>query len=853
MELPSGPSLYESWDTKNPCVDHLLALEAELQERGLRPGELRVGQLVGIVGLKGEFRDDLPAPMAGLGAHSSFETHETDAARALLLETLKNSPPGTVSISAWNGALGSQFKDFALGLGPDLFKQYGPQDLHRFLSDQANQLARLAAGDYEVGTAMEPHRLALLIGDGKPLEKPSHELLETIMNSQTKGVTVLAVGIPNLQSNRLQQSWDKRLKVQVNDTPAEEVRERCGNISEQAKLGSKPPALESVLPAWSDSELMQKSAIEGLEVVLGVGPDGKPYRITLSGADSHVLNLAGTGGGKTLEIKTIVASLSAYSPNEVSLIAVDGKRVEFNTLAPSEREPDWQVHARLVAANVNRDPEFQRAVFEHLHDEMASRSQAMTELGVVNYEDLRRADPSGHWPRLLVVIDEFQEMFKGAHGRDMVDRLEDIARKGRALGIHLLLASQSVRGIEAFYGRYDIFKNFGVNILGVKGSIPNQPDDEISRRAEKLPPLQLLVSRSSQPDQIVSVRVPAAYEDHVKKYRQRTWQIWRDRQPDAKPPVVFDGSVVPKLSEARDIQELRPAPFSPRTMPPVAKLAKRADLKGTSAEFSLDRSKGRNLALIGRPDEAYRIMHSAAVSLAKQQAPEHAKFVVVCLDGKAAPAAGKVIEELSRTHAVETVEAHNATEFFRKTSDKLAFDEPGDSSTFILVYGGDSGAGYMSQRKKRPLTTSLSSYETKVYDGSSVEAGDVIAVAKDGSPLLAPGKGRVEFKSTPEGDKALIFTAAQSGQECFMEVAELGPEKGVHIVSTWSNDDKFKDVTLGHMADFRGYVTLGVESERLPWGSVSTADRTPTGKDRGRYRDLDDGTNRPSVIIPYSV
>ena len=70
------------------------------------------------------------------------------------------------------------------------------------------------------------------------------------------------------------------------------------------------------------------------------------------------------------------------------------------------------------------------------------------------------------WPRIVAVIDEFQYLFveRDAVSRTAQALLEDIARRGRSQGIHLVLASQDVSGIEAFWGRPAIFEQFVLRI-----------------------------------------------------------------------------------------------------------------------------------------------------------------------------------------------------------------------------------------------------------------------------------------------------------------------------------------------------------------------------------------------------
>ena len=125
---------------------------------------------------------------------------------------------------------------------------------------------------------------------------------------------------------------------------------------------------------------------------------------------------------------------------------------------------------------------------------MRRRAAAAKEREVTKLEDLREIDPEGHWPRIVAVIDEFQYLFveRDAVTRAALTLLEDIARRGRSQGIHLVLASQDVSGIEAFWGRPAIFEQF---VLRDRAA-PRPPG---ARRAQRGPAGAAALARRAQP------------------------------------------------------------------------------------------------------------------------------------------------------------------------------------------------------------------------------------------------------------------------------------------------------------------------------------------------------------------
>jgi DNA segregation ATPase FtsK/SpoIIIE, S-DNA-T family len=149
----------------------------------------------------------------------------------------------------------------------------------------------------------------------------------------------------------------------------------------------------------------------------------------------HVLVAGTTGSGKSGCINAILSSLLLHaSPNEVRLVLVDPKRVELNHY---ERIPHLLtpvVTAPRLAANC----------LANLIGEMEGRYTVMGEararsLAELNRVRKRRGQPT--LPHILCVIDELADlmMIAPAEVEDSVIRL---AQKSRAVGIHLVLATQ---------------------------------------------------------------------------------------------------------------------------------------------------------------------------------------------------------------------------------------------------------------------------------------------------------------------------------------------------------------------------------------------------------------------------
>lgn len=149
----------------------------------------------------------------------------------------------------------------------------------------------------------------------------------------------------------------------------------------------------------------------------------------------HVLVAGTTGSGKSGCVNAILSSLLLHaSPNELRLVLVDPKQVELNHY---ERVPH-------LLTPVVTSPRLAANVLNNLIAEMESRYQVMSEARARNLDELnqtRRAEGEPPLPYILCVIDELADLMMVAP-TEVEDAIIRLAQKSRAVGIHLLLATQ---------------------------------------------------------------------------------------------------------------------------------------------------------------------------------------------------------------------------------------------------------------------------------------------------------------------------------------------------------------------------------------------------------------------------
>lgn len=200
--------------------------------------------------------------------------------------------------------------------------------------------------------------------------------------------------------------------------------------------------------APGDGELWSATCDEEVRIPLGRAGATKLQRLALGkGTSQHVLIAGKTGSGKSTLLHVMVtAGAMWHSPDELEFYLVDFKKgVEFKAYT-GDRLP----HVRAVA--VESDREFGLSVLHRLDEELRRRGDLFRHLGVQSLAAARAAMKSsgegGALPRILLVIDEFQEFFTEDDklAQDAGLLLDRLVRQGRAFGMHVLLGSQTLSG-----------------------------------------------------------------------------------------------------------------------------------------------------------------------------------------------------------------------------------------------------------------------------------------------------------------------------------------------------------------------------------------------------------------------
>ena len=662
-------------------------------------------------------------PFIGVG-HLAIDRDARDPAvagllRSLMTRLLASYPPGMLRILAVDGgALGAPLAPFRALVPAGLMNEPVTElDEFRNLLEEAEEQVRRV----QSGAAPEPDVMVIVSAALPPgCGRGEHARLAALAHAGPAArVHLLLAGYPPTAGS----SWEKLPALELTTTlkadagarghfrvsdPAhgtfgvegrglntpvtldsapggDLIEELCRRLAKQAETDS---ALEfdDLVP----TELWAESSVDGLRTVIGRIGRGDA-ELALDDATPHWLVGGRTGSGKTVFLLDVLYGLTArYSPDDLALYLLDFKEgVSFTEFIPTDRDPTWVPHARAVG--VESDREYGLAVLNELVREMSRRAAAMKQAGVTNLAQLRSSRRDIALPRILTVIDEFHVLLQGNDetAKKAVTLLEEVARKGRSYGIHLILASQSISGIEALYNKgQSVFGQFGMRIaLSGGGGVL----DSLNSGADTLPIGQLIMNDAAG----VSsgnrrARFPNAESHSIALLRHRLWQM---RTPGGAPPAIFIG-----FAEQRIEDDPTFARLTPDVRRRSALIGRSVDVGLSTARITLDASPGRHLAVIGTSLVGADVLHAAALSLAKQHEPGTATFVLAGL----VPDADDVVDAAAATlKAAGHIHEILGVAGYRDVISRLVAEGPkertADHRTYVLVFGADAASSLLKQ------------------------------------------------------------------------------------------------------------------------------------------------------------
>jgi hypothetical protein len=352
----------------------------------------------------------------------------------------------------------------------------------------------------------------------------------------------------------------------------------------------------------------------------------------------HALIAGKTGSGKSTLFHVLITNLALWCPpDQVQFYLVDFKKgVEFKCYA-THRLP----HARVVA--IESDREFGLGVLQRLDDELRIRGEQFRNAQVQDLAAYRRSPGATPMPRLLLLVDEFQEFFveEDRIAQNASVLLDRIVRQGRAFGIHVILGSQTLGGA------YTVARTT-LGQMVVRIALQCNEADAMLIMDEENPAPRLLsrpgegiyndaagARSGNSPFQVVWLS-DEVRDGHLRRIRQQA----ELSLPQLPGPLIYEGDAPADVRDNPDLQALLSAP-SPAPSPEPRPLSVSRcwlgapnSIKGPT-QISFSRRSGDHLLIVGQRDDTLLAqLGITLLTLAAQHPRDTAEFVI--LDGSAA-------------------------------------------------------------------------------------------------------------------------------------------------------------------------------------------------------------------------
>ena len=181
-----------------------------------------------------------------------------------------------------------------------------------------------------------------------------------------------------------------------------------------------------------------------IEVPIGKTANGETveFKMDVNCGHYHAFVIGETGSGKSRFLHDIIINMIAkYSPEDVELYLMDFKGVEFNPYRDIK-------HSRVILVD-RADERITYEVIRELQQKMEERQKILAAAGASDVDEFNKMSADKHISQIILVADECQTLFSddaknNKLQRDMIATIALIAQQGRAYGVHLLLATQSL-------------------------------------------------------------------------------------------------------------------------------------------------------------------------------------------------------------------------------------------------------------------------------------------------------------------------------------------------------------------------------------------------------------------------
>lgn len=454
-----------------------------------------------------------------------------------------------------------------------------------------------------------------------------------------------------------------RLTFKPDNAPPPDLQSRLGEALRLAKPPERILDWDKIV-GLDENNWWQESAAQLIETPIGARSGNERlnvwFGVKREQPCAHGMLGAMTGSGKSNLYHVLINGLaSRYSPAELHFYLIDGKDgVEF-------QQYRHLPHAEVVS--LRSSPELSRSVLVELVEEKERRNTLFSRAKVANFSEYReKGQPSGNLPRILLLIDEYQELFEGDRDGIASNNLRQVAEQGRSAGIHMLLASQHFGAAGMLQQTY-IFGNTHLRMAMKMTEADVQALTEFGRRGKALIstcdlPGKIVLNDRGGDDTINYTGKVAYLPGERRNTLLGRFNVMASSLPKAVLPrtVVFNGQAqpllldnpefvsllnVPTWTTAQALEQVARQPHAEGGFeiadwffaehPYIAWLGQEFSVRG-QAKMILRRRIAENVMVIGGINPArYGMLAAILASLSVNANPAASQFVIVdrCIPG----------------------------------------------------------------------------------------------------------------------------------------------------------------------------------------------------------------------------
>lgn len=791
--------------------------------------------------LKGVATDsDLPYILPFLGKNCLLvegESNQTDSIlKSLILSVLNQTAAGQITLSVYNPDWREVFSCFtAVENYESVTSAERFNKLLDSLSNQIDTTDVLLQGRFESlldlrRTAQQPTgqlRLVVITGDDWLKDEGIRKrVLRLLANGERAGIGFIAA-LPEKQMASVKSAlnkavllkyegngcWKTSLMPNVLLQPDEWSADRVSVLFSNMKQAIEESVAVTIPfdSIESTDDLWPESSADGITFSLGkAGLETVTLRMGDQATQlNNALITGAPGKGKSNLLEVMIHSLCCrYSPDELELYLLDFK--DGLTFKPygDVKQKAWMPHAAVLGLESARD--FGVAVLEHIEAERTRRAKAMKMVNAGSLAQYRKKQPAARMPRIVIVIDEYQKLVEQTDdiSKRAAELIENTVRQGRACGIHLILASQTVARGGGLSGKDDaIYASIPIRIA-LQNNIQESHATfvEGNDAAAKLRVRGEAVLNVNYGALDSNVRFTVAYAEpsHMLALRERwcSTSIGAGRIPKS---FGSDDCFIMPLA-LKELYAWRQA-VEKNAVSPRILCGQQLSVDREIIGIPLGSDAGRHVAILGNGDGeedepgtlpinyAIGLLQGMAISLAIQHPDGNAIFTMI--DGLTEPVkkrnnVSRWLSTMERLgFPVMIITPKEAPAFFAQVVEEAKAGDSADCH-YILGMGMDRCSG-MKEVFKVPGSQSAGSSSfgggfTLTFQSLGFDSGDL-------NNELSPDDPFYGKLGTGSDNDTSSFNTETTGAEQLENLLRIGPAAGVHFLGWWNNIKTFTDHT----------------------------------------------------------